>query len=66
MVDDDKVKKDRGPKDRSPASEKDKKSKDADDDEAGGDEDELAPVKPKVGEPTGNLRRRAEWFRKRH
>ena len=66
MVDDDKVEKDRGPKDRSAASEKDKTSKDTDDDEAGGEEDTLAPVKPKVGEPTGNLRRRAEWFRKRH
>jgi hypothetical protein len=66
MVDDDKGKKDRGTKDRSAASEKNKTSKDTDDDEAGGEEDKLTPVKPKVGEPTGNLRRRAEWFRKRH
>ena len=62
MMDDDKVEKD---EDRGTASEKDEKPKGTDDD-AGGDEGELTAVKPKGGEPTGNLRRRAEWFRKRH
>ena len=66
MVDDDKGKKDRGTKDSHAASKTDKKPEPTDDDDAGGDEGDLTPVKPKVGEPSGNLRRRAEWFRKRH
>ncbi len=66
MVDDDKNEKDRGTEDRKAAFETDKKSGRADDDDSGGDEGELTPVKPKVGEPPGNLRRRAEWFQKRH
>lgn len=61
MVNDDKAEKDRGTEDSQADSETDKKSERKDDDEG-----ELTPVKPKAGEPTGNLRRRAEWFRKRH
>ena len=31
------------------------------------DESELGPVKPKTkGEPSDNLHRRADWFKKRH
>jgi hypothetical protein len=66
MVDDDKGEKENGKKDRHTASVTDKKPGRTDDDDAGADEGELSPVKPKVGEPSGNLRRRAEWFRKRH
>jgi hypothetical protein len=66
MVDDDKDEKDRSNKDRHAASGTQKKSRPKDDDDSGKDEGELSPVKPKLGEPSGNLRRRAEWFRKRH
>jgi len=58
---------------------KDKDVKDADNDEANKDsrsttaddsdgrESELGPVKPKTtGEPSDNLHRRADWFKKRH
>jgi hypothetical protein len=66
MVDDDKDEKDRSNEDRHAASGTHKKPGPADSDDAGEDESQLSPVKPKVGEPSGNLRRRAEWFRKRH
>ena len=66
MTDDDKAEKGRGTEDRHAVSGTDKNSGRADDHESGEDEGELTPVKPKVGEPAGNLRRRAEWFRKRH
>ena len=65
MVDDNKGGKDRGTKDRHSASEKDKKSRRTDGDHSGKDDGELAPTRRK-GEPAGNLRRRAEWFQKRH
>jgi len=61
MVDDDKNK-----KDRDAASETDKKSGGTDEDDSGKDEGELGPITPKTGEPADNLRRRAEWFQKRH
>jgi len=35
-------------------------------DDSDGDEGELTAVKPKSGEPADNLRRRADWFQKRH
>ena len=35
-------------------------------DDSDGDEGELTAVKPKTGEPPDNLRRRADWFKKRH
>ena len=66
MEDEDKGEKDGGTEDRHAASQTDKKSGRTDDDDSGGDEGELTPVKPKIGEPAGNLRRRAEWFKKRH
>lgn len=66
MVDDDKDEKDRSKEDRHAVSGTHKKSRPTDDDDSGKDEGELSPVKPKLGEPSGNLRRRAEWFRKRH
>ena len=66
MVDTDKNEKDRGTEERNAASETDKKSGRTDEDDSGKDEGELTPVRPKVGEPAGNLRRRAEWFQKRH
>ena len=66
MVDDDKGEKESSKEGRHTASVTDKKSGRTEDDDAGGGEGELSPVKPKVGEPSGNLRRRAEWFRKRH
>ena len=44
---------------------KDSRSTTADDSD--GDESELGPVKPKTtGEPSDNLHRRADWFKKRH
>jgi hypothetical protein len=64
MASKDRNKKDRGSEDRNAASETDGKSRRADKDDS--DEGELTPVKPKTGEPPGNLRRRAEWFQKRH
>jgi hypothetical protein len=66
MTDDDKNEKDSGTEDRHAASETHGKSGRANDKDSGKDEGELTPVKPKVGEPAGNLRRRAEWFQKRH
>ena len=62
MVDAKKGKKAHGTKDRLVASSKDEQPKRTD----GEDEGNLTAVKPKVGEPAGNLRRRAEWFQKRH
>ena len=41
-----------------------KTDKDEDED-SGSDEVELEEVKDKKGEPDDNLKRRAEWFRKR-
>ena len=35
-------------------------------DDSAGEEGELTEVKPKTGEPSDNLHRRAEWFQKRH
>lgn len=61
MVDDDKNK-----KDRDDAPETDRKSGGTDDDDSGKDEGELTPIKPKTGEPSDHLRRREEWFQKRH
>jgi hypothetical protein len=66
MVDDDKDKKDRGTEDRRATSRTDRKSGRTDDDDSGEDEGEVGRVRRKVGEPAGNLRRRAEWFQKRH
>jgi hypothetical protein len=66
MVDDHRNKKERVSEDRNVASETDDKSRRADKDDSDGDQGQLTPVKPKVGEPPGNLRRRAEWFQKRH
>ena len=66
MVDADNNDKDRGSEDRDAASETDRKSGRTDDDDSGGDEGELTAVNPKGGEPADNLRRRAEWFQKRH
>jgi hypothetical protein len=59
----DKKKQDRGSKDRSAASKTGKKSGSDKDDSAEG---QLTPVRKKAPEPPGNLRRRAEWFKKRH
>jgi len=48
----------------STASETDKESRpDKDDD---GDQGQLTAIRKKTGEPDDNLRRRAEWFQKRH
>ena len=66
MVDANKDKKVRGTKDRRAASAKDKQPKGTDGYDTSADERKLTPAKPKVGEPAGNLRRRAEWFQKRH
>jgi hypothetical protein len=44
----------------------DKKAGDEKDEPSGSDEIELEGVKTKKGEPDDNLRRRAEWFQKRH
>jgi len=49
----------------SSASETDKESR-SDKDDADGDEGQLSAIKKKTGEPDDNLRRRAEWFQKRH
>jgi hypothetical protein len=48
----------------SSASETDKESRPKD--EGDGDEGQLSAIKKKTGEPDDNLRRRAEWFQKRH
>lgn len=53
-------------KDRDDASETDKKSGRTDKDDSGKDEGELTAITPKTREPSDNLRRRAEWFQKRH
>jgi hypothetical protein len=66
MASKDRNKKERVSEDRNAASETDGKSRRADKDDSDGDEGQLTPVTPKVGEPPGNLRRRAEWFQKRH
>lgn len=66
MVDTDKNEKERGNEDRKAAPETDKKSGRPDKDDSGKDEGELTAITPKTGEPPGNLRRRAEWFQKRH
>ena len=66
MVNDAKGAKDRGTEDRRAASVTEKSSGRTDEGDPGGDEGELTAVRPKTGEPPGNLRRRAEWFRKRH
>jgi hypothetical protein len=66
MVNENKSGKDRGSEDRHAAPRTDKKSGRTAGDDSGGDEVKLKPVKPKVGEPADNLRRRAEWFQKRH
>ena len=60
---DDKDAKDRGTK-GGDASETEKKSGRAKEDDP--DEGELTPITPKTGEPPGHLRRRSEWFQKRH
>jgi hypothetical protein len=64
MADTDKKEKDRSAKDRNDASKSDRKSGRAD--EKDSDEGELSPITPKTGEPSDNLRRRSEWFQKRH
>jgi hypothetical protein len=66
MVNDDKGKKDPGTEERPTASVKKKKSGRIETNDSGKDEGKLTPAKRKVGEPAGNLRRRAEWFQKRH
>ena len=35
-------------------------------DDSGDSEGQLTEVKPKTGEPSDNLHRRADWFQKRH
>ena len=64
MASKDNDEKDRGSEDKSAASAADKESRQT----AGNDSDEgqLTAVKPKRGEPADNLRRRADWFQKRH
>ena len=53
-----------GSNEDSSASETDKESRpDKDDD---GDQGQLTAIRKKTGEPDDNLRRRAEWFQKRH
>jgi hypothetical protein len=53
-------------KDVKDADKADKESSPAADNSAG-EEDEIGPMKPKTtGEPADNLRRRADWFKKRH
>ena len=59
MVDTDK-------KDRDAADETDRKSEASEKDDTDEDEGELTAVTPKTREPSDNLRRRAEWFQKRH
>ena len=44
----------------------DKESGRTAEDDSNGDEGELTAVKPKTGEPPDNLRRRTDWFKKRH
>jgi len=46
------------------ASNADKESRS--DKDADGDEGQLTAIRKKTGEPDDNLRRRAEWFQKRH
>jgi hypothetical protein len=55
--------KDKDEKDRAAKGTKEPSGSKADDSE---DEGELSPVKPKSGEPSDNLRRRGDWFQKRH
>ncbi|MEP6820334.1 MAG: hypothetical protein ABJA18_12435 [bacterium] len=47
------------------AAETDKKASDKDE-ASGSDKIELEATKSKKGEPDDNLKRRAEWFQKRH
>jgi hypothetical protein len=47
-------------------SEETDKESSRDKDDSDGDEGELTAVKSKSGEPADNLRRRADWFQKRH
>ena len=61
---DDATAKGQGGKDSNAAAETDKKS--GSDDEVSGSASELQPVSSKKGEPADNLRRRSEWFQKRH
>jgi len=44
----------------------DEKSKEDKDEASGSDAIELEATKSKKGEPDDNLKRRAEWFQKRH
>jgi hypothetical protein len=57
---------DKNKKDRDADPETDKKSADTDEGDSDADEGELTPIAPKTGEPSDHLRRRAEWFQKRH
>jgi len=57
---------DKDKKDRDAADETERKSKGPEKDDADEDEGELSPITPKTGEPADNLRRREEWFQKRH
>ena len=53
-----------GSSEESKASNADNESRpDKDDD---GDQGQLTAIRKKTGEPDDNLRRRAEWFQKRH
>ena len=62
-----KATKGQGGKDSNAAAEPDKKSH-GDDDQASDSDSavDLKPVRPKIGESKDNLRKRSEWFQKRH
>jgi hypothetical protein len=47
-------------------TERDRDSKGSDENDVSDSSNELEPVKSKKGEPDDNLRRRSEWFQKRH
>ena len=64
MASKEKDEQDGGNKDSS-ASDSDKESRPDKDDDGGG-EGQISAIKKKTGEPDDNLRRRAEWFQKRH
>jgi hypothetical protein len=58
--------KDRSGKVKNAAAAADKETAATGADDSGGSEGQLTEVKPKTGEPSDNLHRRADWFQKRH
>lgn len=55
-----------GDKDNDASAETKKKPSDEDESSDSDSSSELEPARTKKGEPSDNLRRRSEWFQKRH